>query len=382
MNARKAAVRRRRRPGCLGRLVRLALVVTVLAALALGGAAYVAWTEIHTPRPLPPEGVTLEIPSGTSVRGILRRLEDAGVIGDARLAFVYLRAVRRDPTLRAGEYRFEGAPTLPTVVDRLIAGSNVSYPLTLIEGLTLEEAADAIVAAGFGAREVLLAEMRDPSRIADLDPDAITLEGYLHPDTYHLARGTTEAQLVDLLVDTFRRRWQREIAPLLPATPVENRVVGGVPRYVVPEGLSVRKLVTLASVVEKEALLDEERPVIAGVYANRLRRGIGLYADPTVIYALKRRGTWDGNIRKPDLRVDDPYNTYVYPGLPPGPIASPGLASLLAAAGPADVPYLYFVSRNDGTHVFAETLREHNRNVDEWQRRYWRRKRAAEGAQR
>ncbi len=129
---------------------------------------------------------------------------------------------------------------------------------------------------------------------------------------------------------------------------------------------------TLASIVEKEAQLDEERPVIAGVYRNRLDRGIGLYADPTVIFALKQLGTWDGDIRRRDLELDSPYNTYRYPGLPPGPICSPGLASLLAAATPADVPYIYFVSRNDGTHVFAETLREHNRNVDEWQRRYWR----------
>jgi UPF0755 protein len=133
-------------------------------------------------------------------------------------------------------------------------------------------------------------------------------------------------------------------------------------------------VVTLASIVEKEARLAEERATIGGVYANRLARGIALYADPTVIYALKSQGTWDGNLRRPDLQLDSPYNTYRYPGLPPGPICSPGLASLRAAAAPAEVPYLYFVGRNDGSHVFAETLSEHNRNVDEWQRRYWRRR--------
>ncbi|HYN19998.1 MAG TPA: endolytic transglycosylase MltG, partial [Thermoanaerobaculia bacterium] len=121
-----------------------------------------------------------------------------------------------------------------------------------------------------------------------------------------------------------------------------------------------------------------ERPLIAAVYSNRLRLGIGLGADPTVIYALKRQGRWNGNIRKDDLRMDSPYNTYRYAGLPPGPICSPGLASLIAAAEPADVPHLYFVSRNDGTHVFAQTLAEHNRNVEEWQRRYWRQRRARE----
>ena len=143
-------------------------------------------------------------------------------------------------------------------------------------------------------------------------------------------------------------------------------------------GTAPRDLVILASIVEKEALLDEERPTIAGVFANRLRRGMKLDADPTVIYAVKLRGDWDGNLRKGDLSYDSPYNTYVRAGLPPGPICSPGLASLLAAAAPAEVPYFYFVSRNDGSHVFASTLREHNRNVDRWQRQYWRERWARE----
>jgi len=136
----------------------------------------------------------------------------------------------------------------------------------------------------------------------------------------------------------------------------------------------------LASIVEKEAGVNEERPMVAGVYTNRLDRGIALYADPTVIYALKSAGTWDGNIRRQDLKIDSPYNTYLYPGLPPGPIASAGLASLQAAALPADVPYLFFVSRNDGSHVFATTLAEHNRNVNKWQKEYWRKKWAEERA--
>jgi UPF0755 protein len=143
----------------------------------------------------------------------------------------------------------------------------------------------------------------------------------------------------------------------------------------------VREIVTLASIVEKEAQLDGERATIAGVYSNRLRRGIALYADPTVIFALKLYGRWDGNIRKSDLAMDSPYNTYLYPGLPPGPICSPSVRSLVAAAEPADVPYLYFVSRNDGSHVFAATLGEHNRNVEKWQRRYWRERWAKERAE-
>jgi UPF0755 protein len=136
----------------------------------------------------------------------------------------------------------------------------------------------------------------------------------------------------------------------------------------------------LASIVEKEARLDEERPRIASVYVNRLRIGMALYADPTIIFALKRRGVWDGNLRRADLALDDPYNTYRFAGLPPGPICSPGLASLRAAAAPEEGTFLYFVGRNDGSHVFAETLAEHNRNVERWQKQYWRERWARERA--
>ncbi|HTQ80389.1 MAG TPA: endolytic transglycosylase MltG, partial [Thermoanaerobaculia bacterium] len=216
--------------------------------------------------------------------------------------------------------------------------------------------ADVLVGAGFGRKEVFLDLLRSPELISDLDPEATDLEGYLFPETYTFTRRTPEREVVRALVKMFRNRFERDVRSLLAAHPR--------PR-------SVRELVTLASIVEKEAKLDAERPLIAAVYQNRLDRKIGLAADPTVIYAMKKAGTWNGNIRREDLRMDSPYNTYRYAGLPPGPICSPGLASLKAAANPAAVPYLYFVSRNDGTHVFAETLAEHNKNVDLWQRQYW-----------
>jgi UPF0755 protein len=236
----------------------------------------------------------------------------------------------------------------------------VGRTLTIIEGLTLEEIADQLAHQGFGRREVFLDLMRSPRLIADLDPDAPDLEGYLFPETYSFAVGASEKEIVETLVKTFRKRFERDVRP---------RITGG---------RTVRQVVTLASIVEKEAKAPQDRPLIAAVYKNRLDRRIGLAADPTVIYALKKAGRWDGNIRREDLQIDSPYNTYRYAGLPPGPICSPGLASLAAAAAPADVPYLYFVSRNDGTHVFASTLAEHNRNVEIWQRKYWRDRWAAE----
>jgi UPF0755 protein len=202
--------------------------------------------------------------------------------------------------------------------------------------------------------------MRSPALIADLDPEAQDLEGYLFPETYSFAERTSEREIVETLVRTFRRRYEKSV------------------RSHVRPGVTLRQVVTLASIVEKEAQVATERPVIAAVYRNRLDQGIGLGADPTVIYALKRAGRWNGNIRRTDLQIDSPYNTYRYAGLPPGPICSPGVASLEAAAQPAAVPYLYFVSRNDGTHVFAQSLAEHNRNVNQWQRRFWRERRAQE----
>lgn len=337
-------------------LVLALLAVATAAGLALGW----AWQKLHRPFPAATD-VPLEvrIPAGAGGAAILRQLEDEGILENADLARLYLVHVLDDPPLKAGNYRFETPLTVPEVIAKLERGEVQTRSVTVVEGLVYAEIASALAGAGFGDREAFLAEMERPDRIIDLDPEATNLEGYLFPDTYAFAEGIEESVIVDLMVATFRRRLEEIVDP---AT------------------IDVRDLVTLASIVEKEAQLDEERPIIAGVYANRLRRGIGLYADPTVIYALRLAGTWDGNLRRSDLAIDSPYNTYRYPGLPPGPIASPGRASLEAAATPADVEYLYFVSRNDGSHAFARTLAEHNRNVEIWQRQYWRQKWAAERA--
>lgn len=391
------------------------LAALLVLGLAAAGAAF-WWALLQVERPhrgFPGDAAMVVVEPGTPSVHILEQLEERGVIADARLARLYLKLALRDPALQAGEYRFEGAAPLPAVLDKLVRGDVVDHSVTIVEGLTLEETAEAMAHAGFGDLDALLAAMRDPAPIADLDPDARTLEGYLFPSTYRFRRGTTEAEMVATLVATFRRAWVNQVEPLLaelegaagdglgegagaaPAPPETAGAADGseardanapppdepvrAPTRERPRR-SVRELVTLASLVEKEARIEGERPQIAAVYANRLERGMGLYADPTVVYALKQEGRWDGNIRREDLRMDSPYNTYRHAGLPPGPIASPGLASLLAAARPADITSLYFVSRNDGTHVFADTLAEHNRNVDRWQRQYWREQRRREAA--
>lgn len=358
--------RRAKTPRGRGRgvLAGLALLAVVLA-VPLGMAAW-SWWKLQQPfKGYPETERTVEIEPGLGAAAILARLQDAGVIADAGLARFYLIYVLRDPPIQAGEYVFRGPLSTPQVLGKLARGEVASRSVTLVEGLTLEETAAKLAAERFGRRQVFLDLMRSPEPIADLDPDAQDLEGYLFPETYRFTKSATERDIVNTLVKTFRTRYEREVAPLLAERPRE----GG-----------LRELVTLASIVEKEARVPGERPLIAAVYQNRLDRRIGLAADPTVIFALKRLGRWNGNLRRDDLRLDSPYNTYRYAGLPPGPIASPGLASLKAAADPARVSYLYFVSRNDGTHVFADTLAEHSKNVERWQRQYWRERRARERA--
>lgn len=345
----------------LRRLTLGALAILALAGGGLAAAGVWSWNRLHEPyRGYSEERQLVTVAGGSSARAIIECLAAEGVLRHPLLTRLYFRYHLKAPVLQAGEYEFSQPLDAPAVLDKLVRGEVVLYEVTLVEGMTIDETARHLAASGFGSYERFLAAAGDPAPIRDLDPLAGDLEGYLFPDTYAFARGTGETEIVARLVDTFRRRLSERVEP-------EVAQHG--------ETLDLRRLVTLASIIEKEARLDDERPLIAAVYANRLAGDIGLYADPTVIYALKDLGRWDGNIRRADLDLDHPYNTYRYGGLPPGPIGSPGLASLLAAARPADVPYLYFVSRNDGSHVFAITLAEHNRNVDVWQRQYWRQRR-------
>jgi UPF0755 protein len=360
-----ARAKKRREPKTAGGWQRVLLGLGVLLLLALIPVGMVAWSWWKLQRPYkgyPEAEKTVVIEPGLGAGQILDRLQKEGVLADAKLARSYLIYFLDNPKIPAGEYRFRGELSTPRVLRMLARGEVVSHSITIIEGLTLEETADQLVKAGYGKRQAFLDLMRSPELVADLDPSAPDLEGYLFPETYSFARDVDERRIVETLVKTFRTRFERDVRPKMSS------------------GQTVRALVTLASIVEKEARVQTERPLIAAVYQNRLDRRIGLAADPTVIYGLKKMGVWNGNIRREDLRMDSPYNTYRYAGLPPGPICSPGLASLAAAARPSDVPYLYFVSRNDGTHVFASTFEEHKRNVDIWQRQYWRNRRQQERA--
>lgn len=337
------------------------LLVSLLVVVVLvgGGAAAFAFymvNRIQEPyKGFPEPERFVEIPPGTGAAEIRRRLVESGVVSDELAFRAALMWTGQSRALKAGEYRFDRPMSVVDVVEKLARGDVYGHPITFPEGLTIREMAEIVESRGFGKADEFIKAARDGSLVNDLDPAAKDLEGYLFPETYTLPRGTPVATLVSLMVERFRDTY----------TALEPKRSGQV-------DLSTRQIVTLASLVEKETASAEERPLVAAVYANRLKAGIGMQCDPTVIYALERAGRYTGNLTRADLQFDSPYNTYRYAGLPPGPIAAPGQASLEAAANPADVPYLYFVSRNDGTHAFAATLDEHNRNVFQYQIQYFR----------
>ena len=301
--------------------------------------------------------VFVDVRPGTSTAGIGRQLAAAGVVRDETTFRIAAWRSGRDRGLQAGEYRFAAPLSAMAVVETLAAGRVHLLPVTFPEGLTRREMAEVFGRSGFGSAEAFLAASAGGGLVADLDPEAADLEGYLFPETYSLPRGADAVDLVEAMVAQFRRAFDADLQARAAA-----------------RGLGVREVVTLASLIRRETGLDDERPIVSAVYNNRLDRRMLLQCDPTVIYALQLAGLYDGNLTRENLRFDSPYNTYVYPGLPPGPIGAPNAADLRAAVEPADVPHLYFVSRNDGSHVFADTLRQHNRNVREYQIEYFRRR--------
>ena len=333
---------------------RLAAIILLLLVVA-GAAAAVIYRRTGQPY----RGYTgaeqfVDIPSGVGTKAIGDRLVAAGVIPDELTFRVALWLSGRARVLKAGEYRFDRPMTPLDVLAKIARGEVYVITVTFPEGLTIAEMSKIFETHLLGSAASFVDASADVSPIRAIDPMARDLEGYLFPETYAVPRKTDAPKLVRLMIDRFDRVLTPDLRHAAAA-----------------RGWSIRQLVTLASIVEKETGRPEERPMVAAVYDNRLRAGMPLQCDPTVIFALQRGGTYTGNLRRDDLAIDSPYNTYRYAGLPPGPIAAPGEASLEAAVHPADVEYRYFVSRNDGTHEFARTLDEHNRNVQKYQVQYF-----------
>jgi UPF0755 protein len=325
----------------------------ILLLAVLLSAPYLLWVyETRFPlRSLADPPQLLVVPQGASAESIGQELGRLGVARHPALFRALALLQGAGGRLRAGEYALEGPLSLRDILDKLVRGDVVRHELTIPEGKSLPETAALAAARGVDAKGFWTAA-RDPLPIHDLDPLASDLEGYLFPDTYDVPlRPDAGAALVARMVQRFRE----VMVPELPR--------------VAARGLTLRQVVTLASLVELETARPDERSRIAAVFLNRLKRNMPLQSDPTIIYALRNSGSWDGNIRKKDLALTSPYNTYVNNGLPPGPIASPGREALLAVLAPADVEDIYFVSRNDGTHEFSETLAEHTRAVERYQRR-------------
>ena len=328
----------------------------LLVLIGAGAAAAVLYMRVNQPyRGYGGAEQFVEVPQGAGSLGIGERLVSSGVIRDMATFRTALWMSHKGRVLKAGEYRFDRALTPFETIDKIARGDVFVITVTFPEGHTIAEMAKIVEAHGLGTAAAFVRAATDASLIHELDPAAKDLEGYLFPETYALPRRTDAAKLVRMMVT----RFEKVLTPELRQAAADRN-------------LTVRQAVTLASIVEKETAKPDERPLVAAVYATRLRIGMALQCDPTVIYGLVKAGRYDGNIHKDDLSFDSPYNTYRYPGLPPGPIASPGRASLEAAVQPADADYLYFVSRNDGSHEFARTLEEHNRNVQKFQVQYFR----------
>lgn len=292
----------------------------------------------------------VEIQTGEGLRTVARALAEANVVFAPR-AFRLLVILRGGAKrVHAGEYEFLPGERPWRVATRLIRGEIREHPVTIPEGWNLHQIAERLGQEKLADARAFVAEATDPKRVAALGGEGDTLEGYLFPDTYVLSKGMRVDEILSLMIAHGRAVFTPEM---------ESR--GAV------LGLTHRQVLTLASIVEREARAPRERPLVASVYWNRLRRGMKLDADPTLLYGLGRYD-WEPRLRTKDLRLDQPYNTYLHKGLPPGPIASPGAASIHAVLEPAETRYLYFVSKNDGTHAFSATLKEHARRVAEFQK--------------
>jgi UPF0755 protein len=348
------------------KLLLAVVAIVIIVAVAGGLVVYQLRQRIQEPyKGFAGNEVLVEIPHGAAAAEIRHRLVDAGVVSDDFTLRAAMWGSGRSRALHAGEYRFDQPISPLAVVNKIASGDVYTQRLTFPEGLTIGEMAKVFESRGFGPARDFIKAANDGALVKDLDPKARDLEGYLFPETYSLPRRADASRLVGMMIDRFRASYDDTLRARAEA-----------------QQLSARQVVTLASLIEKETARADERPLVAAVYRNRMKQGMGMQADPTVVYALMKAGKYDGNIRREDLNFDSPYNTYRYPGLPPGPIAAPGRASLEAAVSPADVPYLYFVSRNDGSHVFATTLKEHNANVYQYQVLYFRAQRAAQRGKR
>jgi len=332
--------------------VRVVAAICLILLLVAGAAAAWLWFGIAQPyRGFAAEGVFVDLPHGASSRAVAHLLKQNGVIRSSTAFELY---ARRHPKrrLQAGEYFFNHPISGRDVFWQIADGHVFEQPFTVREGETIFDIARELEAGKFMSANEFLTAARNPELIRDMSPNLKSLEGYLYPATYNLPRHPAANELTAQMVKKFKEEWNRiaSAQPIAPAPAISGHIV------------------TLASLVERETPKPDERPVVAGVFENRLSKGMRLQCDPTVIYALELIGQYNGTLSGADLQFDSPYNTYAHGGLPPGPIGNPGEVALRAAMSPAKTNYLYFVANTEGGHFFSATLEEHNRNVTKYRR--------------
>ena len=328
--------------------MKVRLLVAALLVLLASGAAGSVWFYNTVWGWRSSSKVEIEIDEGASARQILGLLEREGLAPSTLGSRLYLRGWGRGRRLHYGRYVFNAGMRPADVLETVLDGRVEMFAVTIVEGSAAESIGERFVDLGVGSASEWGSLIGRVDWIAAIAPGAPSLEGFLFPDTYIFAVGTSASNAAHHLVNRFLEVWSEER-----------------PDDAEPWG-SPLEIVTLASLVEAETSVDSERALVAGVYLNRLRRGMLLQCDPTVVYALKRRNEWSGRLYRIHWEVDDPYNTYRNPGLPPGPINSPGRAALAAALHPESTRFLYFVAKPGGGHEFSRTLSEHNRAVARW----------------
>jgi UPF0755 protein len=317
--------------------------------LVTGMATWYAYHFLVTPGPPLPQSVVVLVPKGASLRAISQDLAEQGLVTNGTLFSWWARWTGADRKIKTGEYEFTEALSPIELLERLQIGQGLRVVVTVPEGLTFRQIVAALTAKGLGSAESFFCLNTDPAFLEKWGLPPQGMEGYLFPDTYYFSRFASAAEILETMIGRFYGVFQPEMY-----------------RQADTLNLSVHQVVTLASLIEKETGVAPERPLVSAVLHNRLRKGIPLQCDPSVIYGIEN---FDGNLTRQHLRTMTPYNTYMIRGLPPGPIANPGLQSLLAAMQPANENYLYFVAKGDGSHQFSSDLASHNRAVQQYQKR-------------
>lgn len=332
----------------------LRIIKTVFSLSAVFLLFFCIWLVqgIYTSPKIPSQEIIFEVEKGKGAKAIAQSLRKREVLKQELPFLLTYNLFFFPKSLKAGEYAFSLPVSAKEVLSALSEGKVYLRPLTIPEGLTGKEISELLSSFDFVRDENFLEAFSRTESISSLDQEAHNLEGYLFPETYFFPKGTPSEKIILTMVsqfkENFREEWQRRAQEI---------------------GMTTRQLVILASLIEKETFIPEEKKLVSSVFHNRLKRGMKLDCDPTIIYVLKQEGRFKDRLRTRDLKYDTPYNTYLYPGLPPGPICNPGRESLEAALYPAEEDFLYFVSKNDGSHQFSRTFKEHQRAVIKYQKR-------------